>query len=100
MNKEVLDSLEKLLARSLYSCDVEQCNKDYDKVKDYINNLEQQLQAYKDKEDKFREYIKQNILWLDSIDNQVYTIYGYNSDRIAIVKVDELLQILKERYEK
>jgi hypothetical protein len=65
-----------------------------------IQELEQQLQAYKDKEDKFREYIKQNILWLDSIDNQVYTIYGYNSDRIAIVKVDELLQILKERYEK
>jgi len=56
----------------------------------------QQLQAYKDREDKLREYVKENVLWLDSLDNQVYTIYGYNTDRTAIIESDYILQILNK----
>lgn len=34
--------------------------KETDEIVDYAYELEQQLQAYKDKEDKLREYIKSN----------------------------------------
>lgn len=65
-------------------------------LNDENEKLENELQYYKQKEDKLIEYITQNTLWLDSIDNQVYTMCGYNSDRIAIVEVDDLLRILNE----
>lgn len=47
----------------------------------YINDIEQQLQAHKDKEDKLREYIKHNV--------------GLNMNDMEYVK-KQLLQILNE----
>lgn len=56
----------------------------------YISDIENELQAYKDKEDKLREYIeKYNKVNAEKADT--------NADRVTmLINADDLLQILNE----
>ena len=83
--------------------------KDTDEIVDYAYGLEQQLQSYKDREDKLREYISKNVFvgqelihkedtkngFIAEVKSHLFKIIPTNKDFIT-----NILQILNEGSDK